>query len=753
MSVLPNNNLIEEAWIWPEADGVRWWTPNHTEFLNLTGPFASHSTESVRALRDHRKCSNLRYALAEPLGERLADLLSQGHPLRLHLSEALDVLWQQCPYERMHAGGNPLFGTLLVERYAAKETQPRPPIHPSRSIVVLNLLSADEPIQPTQSLPQGIAQIIDGYTAVRYFLEKADVAELGALVVVSHGTESLTQQPFRLPDGRSWTLPTHRGLPPLVILLACGNDEGNLVWDAPRLLSAGAQTCLAPLGRPCPEAAGRFLAALLPAWQAGEQIGAVLLDLQSAAETTSGRGARLMQLMGRADLRMADTPRLEECDDQTLANASRDHDEEALRVLLNRLTLRCFQADHPLDKAEKALRERLNVGYLDEQAERWLFAQLQRQSDRCWLLSQVWVKALEAHFAEAYDHRQIQRLEQARRTLERAQVDMPAPAYHYWAKLAYRHGRYALSLQDIAKGLSALRPESLCTRAAGLIGHLIGLLVDVNLPDPAAILVQQLEDCLAQRVDEEAQAEQHKLRDRAARIALRQGKPQRAEAIYHIKREESRRLQENGHRELAWLLYIGAWHDPEASLPLAAEVRDLLVNANILQQGFGPGNEDQIYLMRAYAAWAWRAGSQEACDFLFGFVELLHKQFIMGDPGPPGFILAFLHLSRRDGIDLPDSLPSWDTVVVALEKERYFLELTALNALLGRSSEAANMLRRVQAQRTTETPLRFPDWLGDGELKDWSQLIKDRAAFEQSVLPLGQAVTPKQLIDAGLLPL
>ncbi|MEA3641651.1 MAG: hypothetical protein VBE63_17160 [Lamprobacter sp.] len=753
MTALPTDRLLEDVWIWPEADGVRWWTPSHTEFLSLNSPCAVPGAATLRALRDDRTRLNLRYALAAPLGERLADLLSQGHRLCLHLSEALDTSWQQCPYEWMHANGNPVFGALLVERYAAKQATPLAPVHPGRRCVVLNLLASNEPIQPVDRLPAGIAQIIDGYPAASCFLEKTDIAELAALVVVSHGTESSTQQPFRLPDGRHWTLPTHRGLPPLVILLACGNDQGNLVWDSPRLLAAGAHTCLAPLGRPCPDAAGQLLAALLPAWQAGEPIGDSLLRLQSTADTAALRGAHLMQLVGRADLRMSAQPRLEEFDDQSLAVACRDQQPAALRVLIDRLTLRCFQTETPLEDAEKTLRGLLNVRALNEPAERWLFTQLQHQSDHCWLLSQTWVKALEADFAEAYDHSQIPRLEQARRRLEQARIRMPAPVYHYWSKLAYRHGRYALSLQDVAQALTQLEPESRCTRAAGLIGHLINLLVDVNLPDPAAVLQQQLEDCLAQRVDQEAQDEQHKLRDRAARIALRQGKPHRAETLYQIKREESRRQQRNGKRELAWLLYLGAWQDPEAARPLATEVHDLLVGANLLQQGFGPGNDDWIYLLRAYAAWAWRAGSQDAVDVLHGFEALLSKQLVSRDPGPPAFIIAFLQLCRRDGLELPDTLPHWDSLAVALEKERYFLELAAFSALMGRPSEAADMLERVQKQRTTETPLCFPDWLGDGSLQDWSQLITDRACFERSVLTPDQAVTPEQLMASGMLPL
>lgn len=750
MPAIRTDDNIQDAWLWPEGQGVRWWTPSRTELLELDAPCAFDGASTVRELRDRRQRLSLRHGLAEPLSDRIADVLSSGNRLRLHLSRSLNAIWQRCPFEWMSFDGRPLFGILLVERSARVESAPLRPIDPKRPLVILNLLSADEPIQPTHLLPSGVAQVIDGCAAVNYFLNRVDVEQLGALVVVAHGTESSKESPLRLPDGGSWALPTHRGLPPLVILMACGNDDGNLVWDAHRLLAAGVQTVLAPLGRPCPEAAGQFLAGFLPAWQAGRRVGDILLDLQGA--TDSVRGARLMQVFGRSDLRMSCECQLEECDDQTLAAASRDDNVDALRVLIDRLTLRCFQSERPLDEAEDDLRHLLNVCKFDVEAEQWLFTQLQRQSDQCWLLSQAWVKALEALFSEAYDHRRLHELEQARRKLERAAVVMPAPVYHYWSHLDYRQGRYALALQDIAKGLAESKPSDFCSRAAGLVGHLIGLLIDVNLPGPAEVLHQQLADCLAHQIGEGTDWERHILMDRAARIALRQGKLQRASVFFQIKRQESTRFGCNGYRELAWLLYIGAWHDPKGTSPLAIEARSILIEADIRQQGLGPGNVDHLYLLRAYAAWAWRSRSEDACHYLLSFGDLLSERLISGDPGPPGFIFAFLHLCRSDGIEISTSLPSWETVAVALERGRYFLELAAFSALAGKVTAVADLLQRVQSQRTAEVQLVFPAWLGGNVLKDWAKLIKTRARYESAVLVVDQAALPYQLVRSGLLP-
>jgi hypothetical protein len=81
------------------------------------------------------------------------------------------------------------------------------------------------------------------------------------------------------------------------------------------------------------------------------------------------------------------------------------------------------------------------------------------------------------------------------------------------------------------------------------------------------------------------------------------------------------------------------------------------------------------------------------------------------------------------------------------------LELAAFSALAGRAEDAGKLLARVQSQRTTKPALSFPDWVGDGALKHWAQLIQDRTVFEQSSLQLHQAITAKQLVDSGMLPL
>ncbi|RXL96522.1 CHAT domain-containing protein, partial [Citrobacter sp. AAK_AS5] len=82
----------------------------------------------------------------------------------------------------------------------------------------------------------------------------------------------------------------HNGLPPLVILLACGSDTGNLIHYGRKLLAHGARTLIAPFGRLDARAARDFLVQFLPRWSTGWRADTALQAAQARDET--GWGAR-----------------------------------------------------------------------------------------------------------------------------------------------------------------------------------------------------------------------------------------------------------------------------------------------------------------------------------------------------------------------------------------------------------------------------------------------------------------------------
>lgn len=738
-------------WLWPEGTGVRWWTPEQTQWLELTGPQADGVTLAWQGLRERRDRLNLRYGLAAPLGERLVTALAQHERVMCYLDRHLASAWHDCPYEWLSLDGQPLLGRLTVVRDCPVAQPPELPLRPDREIGVLNLLDSAEPVQPAAAVPPGAARILDGLPASEHYLRQVDLTALAALVVIAHGTEQGGAQPFRLPGGTTWALPVERGMPPLVILLACGNDQGNLLLDSQRLLAAGARAVLAPRGRPTPAAAGACLADFIHRFRAGERLDHCLGRLQ--ARDDAARGAGLLQLLGRGDLRLASVPTcVEQADARLAARATTESDSEALATLANRLTLACYYRSEPLEQAERALRRHLGIPRRDATGEQALLDQLDRADAACWPLTRAWTLPLTILLTEAYRKDDLPRLHKRLQALKRAHPVLPWHVYHYSSKLYYRQGRYALALQEIQQGLQGFVPQQACTQAAATLGHLVNLLVDLNLPAPAQGLHQQLDDCLARQATEEADWERHKLKDRAARIALRQGQAERAMAIYRLKYQEAHQYGGAGERELAWLLYISAWLDPRRATTWARAVAEQLQTPAVIH-AIEQGDDTTLYLLRAYAIWAWRGRIQAAVDLLSDCQAALSDALYAGDAGPPGFVFACLHLCQRAGMTLPVQPPAWESIVAPLETQRYFLELAAFAALLGQAAPIANWLQRLHGERLPDRPMEWPAWVGEGGLQDWCGLSAAVRRHEQAVLATGKTVTPAQLVASGLLPL
>lgn len=763
----------QDIWLWPVGRDVRWWSAEQTRLLEgidvdegpasgpLYGPNASEAAPDIALVRDRRVAWPIERALKHPLGVLLSEQLEQG-PVRLHLHRDLPDCWQLFPFEWLRLDGVSLHGRLAVSRLRPPDAIAPAPTSPADDVYLIELLSPGEPNPPSSVVSPGAAQIIPGRAVADLFLQRTDLTGLAALCVVAHGSERADAPAFRLDDGTGWDLPMRRGLPPLVILLACGDDQGNLIGEARRALTAGALSVLAPLGRPSVAGAGEFLREFLPRWRSGERLDDILSSL---AATPGGEyGARRLLLLGRGDLRMDVDARPTECDDQALAAMARAGDQTALRVLIQRLTLHCIMQSGQIDKAESLLRALLDADRHDEAAGQWLLRMLAPIEPHLPLLSRAWVSPLRALLADAYDHSQNAILRQTRRELEAAGVPMSAPILHYWSKLYYREGMYRLALQDVANGLRLMQPGELSFhRGAGLIRHLAGLLVDLDLPSLARALCRMLEDHLRGTADDEAELERFLLRDTEARASLRLGQAQRALHTFQLKHGQAARFESTGRRELAWMIYVSAWADlPDAQALTEAKgwvvqacmhLRDLL-DGNAAPLGLG--NFDDIYLLRACAAWGWRRRDPDALTTVLGFRDQLAKRLRttdQADPGPPGFCLTFLRLAERDGVIALPSVPSWDAICVGLESKGYFFELAALACLMGHGELSADYLERFQCQRELLPGVSFPDWLLDGALADWRGLCEGRGAFERDVLTGSNRCDPDFLVKRGLLPL
>ncbi len=743
------------VWLWREGgqgEHLRVWTPDRTErFADL----ASDATDPA-AGRDPRPLINdsetlaLEAALPAPLAAGLATRLRQTSRLRLRLAADLPAAWQRFPHEWLTLDGRPLHDRLRVWRHVSRTAEP---VSPARTapVALLNLWPPDEAVQSLVDLALSPAQVhrYDGRRWVDALLRTQDPRRFSALYLVVHGSERADAPPFRLPDRLLWELPLTQPLPPLVILSACGDCNGNLLDYAATLLERGASAVLAALGPLDARDAKALLPRLLQGWLAGERIGDVL-DAAQAAVTWQGRGR--LCLLGTGELRMSDAPTWADLATDRLAEHARAGQDAVLGELLPRLTLETFLAAGEPSRATQHLREHLGIPELGAPAEnRSLLERLWPLVDGLPTLTRLWVSPLLAHLAEQYDHARLNDCRRQLAQLARAHPEF-AGLYADWAKAEYRRGHYAKAAVAIVDGLrGATGTDEISVR---LLGLLILILIDLNLPEPGRALLGLREQRLDRMDGTFAEQEKFKDLESRGRLALRRGEYREALARFRHKRAQAPEHKEKGWRELAWLLYAAALVGPiNGDLQWAEECRAILAG----RPEPGPGNDDVLYLLRALAAWAWQRQDADARDALAAWLpEPEGRLYSRQDIGPVGFALAYLHLGRWDGRSAL-ALPAWDEIRVALEEGRYFLELAIFGRLLDRpQSETEAWLTHHHRERRDAldalAPENLPAWLRSELPETWPDDMSDREFRERDLLLGTEPPDWNALVAACLLP-
>lgn len=665
----------------------------------------------------------------------------------LRLARGLPAAWQDFPYELLTHDGRPLRERIIVVREAPFPSDAETALPISRG-AVLNLWPREESIQPVADLhPKWpCLEIKPNRKLAERFMASQNLHEYGLLIVVAHGTEGQRDEPF-LTDGQGWSLPIGRGLPALVILLACGGEDGNLLDYGRTLLDAGARTVLASRGQLDAQEARDFLHAFLHSWL-DEGLSTAEALRQAQAKDATGFGARRLYLFGEAGLRWGPTDDPDYASMADLETRARRELAEstpliALPALCERLTLLNYQQHGTLDELQPPFEE-------DEEGP--LLARLHLRVDTLSPLTRCWALPILACFAENYDQSLIPDFEQRRSRFEQNLAgQVPAASYHHWSKLYYRKGEYALAARDLAAGLGRIGPDQLARQGIGLLGALLNLLIDQALVEPGRRVELLLDQHLSLRDDKLGRRHRRNLKDRSARLALRAGNPDQAHCLYRRRW----RNDPTDDRALVWLLYLTAWHPTEQ----ADEYRDKALaqfNAAELVPELG-GNDNRLYRLRALAARAWRHDDAEVAETIAAAISFCAERLLDYpdlDAGPPGFTLACLHLYARRSGSAPDwmkRLPSWSHIATALRDQRYFLELAGFSALLGETDEARRALGPFQARRrlVVEELRGLPKYL---ELPEWDTILADQEARERDGLLGAAPVTPESLVHRGLLP-
>jgi hypothetical protein len=772
---------------------VRLWTPDSTAVFPAVA--LDQTPEDLRRLtRDAGAQLRLETVIRPPaLARRLVELLATATGTTiLHLADrpeapadeagGRDWPLQSIPFEWLRYADAPPLTRLCVCRHVPFTAEPAAPAAPG-PVWIADLWPrqppAPRPLAGLHEAHPALAErlrILTGPAPTATCLAHTDPTQAAALVVFAHGQEDDRHPaPLQDPQGRPWSLPTAHGLPPLVVLLACGTDRGNLVRYGRDLLAQGARTVIAPFGRLEPGRARGFLDAFLPRWLDGARADLALLAAQDT--DPDGWGARRLTLIGQPGLRCTAALPLEEQGTLALAahcRAAGDQAPQAAALLANRLTLQCFQQGWPLGRAAEDLRRLLIGDRPDGAGHRTLF-RLMESAVATGLpgrLTQVWLYPRQAQGAEQHAHDRLAFYESQRAPLMAVADLAPALAYHDWNRLDYRHGRYAQALEDVIRGLRALPASGLWPDGAPLARSLANLLIEFDVPAAAVAVAQRLDERLgALPHDPAIDLERHKCTDTLARARLRAGGDGwcAARALFTGKRHAAeRRYQEPGHRELAWLLYTTSWGDPQSAAVrgFADEVRTLLADLPASRAALAEelGNSDRQYLLRAFAAWVWRSGCAGDADLLEPYRPLLEDDLHrLTDPGPLGLAVGFLNLHAATPAGQGQAPPCWAGARERLRGARYYLEAAAIDALLGHRAEARRGLELFQSQCAG-----FPSTLerlaagaaglnalgiGRESLAEWAGEAAARQQCQRALLAGEGAPSAADLLEAGLLPL
>ena len=675
-------------------------------------------------------------------------------------------------WEWLHHHGSPLRAQAMVERFATVNWNNAPRV--SGDIAVLDTWF-DQPGRPQRqfNLDTDHTYCYRGLKNIRTFLASGAFAAFSAGVVVAHGNPAWHQgtqgqflaQGESTPDWQFGDAP----LPPVVLLLVCGDDQAGFVSGLARqLLTQGARCVIAPNGTLSRAEADTFLTSFIQGWTRGATVAELLHTAQSQASVPGG--PQSLWLVGDGSISREGTTRdvgesprqrYEACR-QTLkrlsnsagAGATLPLDQDSFAELLRSIGLASLQSTGSFDAAADQVLGLIAKLWRDAVPVRVLAGALDGAAHGTGSVHRTWLSRVICFLEEAYGQGMLKRhVLQA----QLAELDVPQPRLRLCqARGLYRLGAYDKCTPAVLRALdeSSNAPQLRSLRL-DLLGELAAYFVDLNLGPQA----KQLCDAIRAELDPTDSGEAFQLfalRDRLARALVRCGDIASAIHEQQLKRSETHGWQLDGQRELAWQLFLAAWSPqdrPAAATAWANEVRMAiearLVGENPDRLRFSSHDDPLPYLVRAACTWDWRVRDGCFSNLVEPIIQMLETNVVLApvDPGPIGFASASLYLGGH-----PTAETVWRRARDHMTERRYHLELAVLERLLGDLSGAnCSLLRfhklRAQAVRLP-TGCAWPTELG-GSAIDAAHLSAQDAR-EASALVDGSA---EQLSGVGLLPM
>ena len=704
-------------WFWynEKRERISWMTPTQYGELKPDIPYNNYQINS--RLRD----KTISISLSDLAGKELSSLIEEhlsycedSQLLRIHFANNLPREWQLLPIEWANLSGKQLYKKLQVINHATLTTDAIK-IQTKQPALILNLWPCSKETQTTfsffeQLVRQDECQVLRGSAKSSYHLNQFDITQNPLLCIIAHGNEESIKAPFQTENGQPWALP-ERSLPPLILLLACGSEQGNLLEYSLRLLENGAKTVLAPIGKLDASQANIFIKLFLELLYSGKPIDETLVLLKNKKELN--HSAMRLRIIGTGNISLCEQSHPTTSFNTREPILSLKNKGNLIRIL-NQISYKCLTENHSLDEAVCTLYETVSLKYDDPHEDEKIYLILSSIYEDCWKITQGWLDPLLVHLSTLYDHGSIRKYQRKCDTHKSVQLPDNPLFYYYFAHGHYRQGNYSKAMKSLVYGLNSLDKHTFTNNEAEfkLYSKSADICVDMSLIGSAKFFLNRKKECLStKRLPVETNDfATFCLLDQKARILVRNcAEPENdkngqygiRKAIGLLSKKHSLSINsynDDGLRELSTLLYLSSWLE---NIPLIyyKQAYTALENIDHISRKIKKtrGNCKELYLLRALAVWAWRKEDISAQKLLEGysdvFIELCYLDNL-ADSGPLGFIIAILALMKNK-----TALLLWPLMTSKLECDQYYYELSFLYALLQERQASSETLTKFHQQR------------------------------------------------------
>lgn len=682
---------------------------------------ASHNTKK---LRDKKSSLALNDLVGDSLGKLFStelQRLDDDEYLRIHLINTLPADWQKLPLEWCQWQGELLYKKIQVIRYANFPKQTLP-IHTQKQFVILNLWPQSNNHRQffENMIYDQDSKVLQGGIKSTLYASNHDLSDLSLLCIIAHGNENHPEQPFLCERQQAWRLP-YKQLPPLILLIACGSEQGDLLAYGKKLLQQGARTILAAQGKLDAAQMTVFLEAFIQHWKTGLSAGHILYQLQQ--EAPSQTTARRIYVLGQANLcHLKKTKQSINISNWSALTTAAIDNDSALQRLLDQLTLHNLIKHSRLTSSINDLYRALELDYNDPHEKKsLLYDRLTVLYPHCLPLTQKWLSYFLLYLSSIHEHQHSDKYHQEIIRLQKIHIHGSELFLFYIAYGCYRAREYERSTRILIDAVHSISLNSQATQidtnnqeaTYRLFGLAVNISTAVLLPELGLFFLDHANDCLLlSSLSEEHYANESFIQlDREARLYVALGdmdNERKGEAglIQALQKLEKKRLlainarAQTGERELCLLLYLSAWlknETPKKSYVTEAMLILQPVTAICQEISAKKANMNKLYLLKALATWAWLQQDTEASGLLQKYLPTLIslcKSDTTHDSSLLGAIIAYMSLMGNTA-----AKQQWFYMANKMLNAKCYFEVAILHSLLKEENKAQIAFKKFKQQQ------------------------------------------------------